>query len=455
MKENEFLDLKKKLEDLLEKDPKNKDARFSLAASYYNFGNSFLRQKKFDDAIKNYLKSIEIDEKFIHSYYNLGNAYKEKNNLEKAIKYFQRTTELDLKNIPAKINLAVSHSAIGNSKECIRNFKDLLLKNTYNSNLNNKMEADIRYSLGIELLREGNYEEGLKNYEYRLQASDYPIIIDGNKKKAKSLDEIKNKKVLAVAEQGFGDVLQFVRYLKLLKEYTSEIYLQCNKKLFRILNSIDCVKGFYDFDDKIENYDFYIPLMSLPYLFKTNLKNIPNFYYIKPEENLVNEWKNKLKEKKGFKIGLFWQGNIKSSGSSARAIKLKDLEILLDFKNVDFISLQKGDGHEQIKESKFSKYMIDNNDNIDTGTDAFIDTAAIIKNLDLIISSDTSIVHLSGAMGKKVWMLEPKVPNWPWTNYGSTSPWYKSLEIFRQKKKNNWDEPIKDLKKELLKILSE
>ena len=185
MKKNEFSDLKKKLEDLLEKDPKNKNARFSLAAFYYNLGNSFLRKKKFDDAIKNYLKSIEIDEKFIHSYYNLGNAYKEKNNLEKAIKYFQITTELDLKNIPAKINLAVSLSAIGNSKECIRNFKDLLLKNTYNSNLNDKMEADIRYSLGIELLREGNYEEGLKNYEYRLQASDYPIIIDGNKKKTK------------------------------------------------------------------------------------------------------------------------------------------------------------------------------------------------------------------------------------------------------------------------------
>ena len=79
--------------------------------------------------------------------------------------------------------------------------------------------------------------------------------------------------------------------------------------------------------------------------------------------------------------------------------------------------------------------MIDNNDNIDTGEDAFIDTAAIIKNLDLIISSDTSIVHLSGAIGKKVWMLETKIPNWPWTNYGRTSPWYKSLEIFRQKKK--------------------
>ena len=453
MEEKELFAIKKELENLIKKNPDNKDARFSLAALYYNLGNSFLRQKKFDDAIKNYLSSIKLDKTFVHSYYNLGNAYKERNDLEKAIEYFQKTTEIDQKNIPAKINLAVSHSSIGNSKECIRNFKDLLLKNTYNSNLNNKMEADIRYSLGIELLREGNYEEGLKNYEYRLQASDYTLIIDENKKKPKSLDEIKNKKILAVAEQGFGDVLQFVRYLKLLKEYTSEIYLQCNKKLFRLLKSVGCIKIFYDFDDKIENYDFYIPLMSLPYLFKTNLKNIPNFYYIKPEKNLVNKWENKLKEKKGFKIGLFWQGNVDSSGSSARAIKLNDLEILLDFKNVDFVSLQKGNGHEQIKESRFSQYMIDNNDNIDTGDDAFIDTVAIIKNLDLVISSDTSIVHLSGAMGKKVWMLEPKVPNWPWTNYGSTSPWYKSLEIFRQKKKNNWEQPIKDLKNKLLKIL--
>jgi len=453
MKENELLELEKKLKDLLSKNPNDKDARFSLAALYYNLGNSFLRQKKFNDAIKNYLKSIELDKKFIHSYYNLGNVYKEKNDLEKAIKYFQTTTELDNNNVPAKINLAVAHSASGNSKECIRNFEDLLSKNNYKSNLNNKMEADIRYSLGIELLREGNYEEGLKNYEHRLEASDYPLIINENKKKLKSLDEIKNKKVLAVAEQGLGDVLQFVRYLKLLKKYASEIYLQCNKKLFRILSSIGCINKFYDLDDKIENYDFYIPLMSLPYLFKTNLKNIPNFYYIKPEENLVNEWKNKLKGKKGFKIGLFWQGNIESSGAIERAIKLKDLEVLLDFKNVDFVSLQKGNGHEQIKESRFSEYMIDNNDNIDTGEDAFIDTAAIIKNLDLIISSDTSIVHLSGAIGKKVWMLEPKIPNWPWTNYGRTSPWYKSLEIFRQKKKNNWEQPIKDLKNKLLKNL--
>ena len=303
------------------------------------------------------------------------------------------------------------------------------------------------------MLREGKYKEGLKNYECRLSASDYPLDLKLYKNMPRSLDEIKNKKVLAVAEQGLGDVLQFVRYLKLLKKYASEIYLQCNKKLFRILSSIGCINKFYDLDDKIENYDFYIPLMSLPYLFKTNLKNIPNFYYIKPEENLVNEWKNKLKEKKGFKIGLFWQGNIKSSGSSARAIKLKDLEILLDFKNVDFISLQKGYGHEQIKESKFSKYMIDNNDNIDTGTDAFIDTAAIIKNLDLIISSDTSIVHLSGAIGTKVWMLEPKIPNWTWTNYGTTTSWYSSLEIFRQEKADDWKKPVKDLKNKLSEIL--
>ena len=455
MEEKELFAIKKELENLIKKNPDNKDARFSLAALYYNLGNSFLRQKKFDDAIKNYLSSIKLDKTFVHSYYNLGNAYKERNDLEKAIEYFQKTTEIDQKNIPAKINLAVAHSASGNSKECIKNFEDLLFINDYKSNLNNKMEADIRYSLGIELLREGNYEEGLKNYEHRLEASDYPLIINENKKKVKNLDEIKNKKLLVISEQGFGDTLQFVRYTKLLKEYTSEIYFQCNKKMFRILKSVGHIKKFYDFEDKIENYDFYVPLMSLPYLFKTNLKNIPNFNYIEPEANLVNEWKVKLKDKKGFKIGLFWQGNVDSSGSRARAIKLKDLEILLEFKNVDFVSLQKGDGHEQIKESKFSKYMVDSNDNIDIGEDAFIDTAAIIKNLDLIISSDTSIVHLSGSIGKKIWMLEPKVPNWPWTNYGDTSPWYKSLEIFRQKKKNNWDEPIKDLKKELLKILSE
>ena len=453
MNEKEILALEEKLKGLLKKNLENKEARFSLAALYYNFGNSFLRKKKFNEAIKNYFQSIKIDQNFVPSYYNLGNVYKEKGDLEKAIKYFKIAVKIDPKNIPAKINLGVANSANGNSKECIEHFNDLLIEDNYKLSLNNKFESDIRYSLGIELLREGNYEEGLKNYEYRLEASDYPLDLNQYKKRPKDLNEIKNKKILAVAEQGFGDVFQFVRYLKLLEKYTSDIYLKCNKKLFRILSCIKSIKKFYDFNEKIEDYDFCIPLMSMPFLFGTNLKNIPNFSYILPEKKLVDKWRDKLKEKKGFKIGLFWQGNTESSGSKKRAIKLNDLETLLELKKIDFISLQKGDGHEQIKKTKFSKHMSDNNNIIDVGEDAFIDSAAIIKNLDLIISSDTSIIHLSGAIGTKVWMLEPKVPNWPWTNYGTTTPWYSSLIIFRQEKVNNWKKPIKDLKNELLKIL--
>ena len=165
MDEKKILDIKKKLEDLLKKDPENKDARFSLAGLYYNLGNSFFRKKKFDDAIANYLKSIESDKKFVHSYYNLGNVYKERDDLEKAIRYFEITTEVDPNNISPKINLAVANSASGNSKESIKHFRDLLIKDNYKSNLNNTIESDIRCSLGIELLREGNYEEGLKNYD--------------------------------------------------------------------------------------------------------------------------------------------------------------------------------------------------------------------------------------------------------------------------------------------------
>mgnify|MGYP000126694899 CR=1 FL=1 len=296
MEEKKIIELKKKLEDLLNKKPNNTDARFSLAALYYNLGNSFLRKKKFDEAIKNYLKSIEIDKKFVSSYYNLGNVYKEKEDLEKAIAYFKIAVEIDPNNISAKINLGVANSSNGNSKECIKHFKDLLKQNNYKSNLNETRKSDIRYSLGIELLREGEYKEGLKNYEYRLKTSDYPLDLNQYKKKPNNLNEIKNKKILAVAEQGFGDVFQFIRYLKLLEKHTSEIYFQCNKKLFRVLSCIKSIKKFYNFNDKVEDYDFCIPLMSLPLLFSTDLKTIPNFSYIYPEEKLVNDWNNKLKE---------------------------------------------------------------------------------------------------------------------------------------------------------------
>ena len=276
------------------------------------------------------------------------------------------------------------------------------------------------------------------------------------KNKPSNLNEIKNKKVLAVAEQGIGDVFQFIRYLKLLEKYASEIYFQCSKKLFRVLKCIRSIKKFYDLDEKIKDYDFCIPLLSLPLLFNSNLKTIPNFSsYICPEEKLVNTWNNKLKKKEGYKIGLFWKGNTESTGSKKRAINLKDLETLLELKKINFISLQKGEGHEEIKKTKFSKYMIDNDKIIDTGKDAFVDTAAIIKNLDLVISIDTGMVQLCGAIGTKIWMLSPKVPNWPWTNYGTTTPWYSSLKIFRQEKVNDWEKPIKNLKNKLSEILQQ
>ena len=456
MDKKKIIELKKKFEDLLSKEPNNKDALFSLAALHYNLGNSSLRKKKIDIAIKHYLQSIKVDKKFVSSYYNLGNAYKEKEDLEKAIKYFKTAVDIDPNKIPAKINLGVANSAIGNSKDCIKHFMDLLTQNNYKSSLNKIMESDIRYSLGIELLREGKYEEGLQNYEHRLQASDYSLDLNQYKNKPSNLNEIKNKKVLVLAEQGIGDVFQFIRYLKLLEKYASEIYFQCSKKLFRVLKCIRSIKKFYDLDEKIKDYDFCIPLLSLPLLFNSNLKTIPNFSsYICPEERLVNTWNNKLKKKEGYKIGLFWKGNTRSTGSKKRSINLKDLETLLELKKINFISLQKGEGHEEIKKTKFSKYMIDNDKIIDTGKDAFVDTAAIIKNLDLVISIDTGMVQLCGAIGTKIWMLSPKVPNWPWTNYGTTTPWYSSLKIFRQEKVNDWEKPIKNLKNKLSEILQQ
>ena len=280
MDDKKIFALKKKLKDLLKKNPEDRETRFSLAALYYNFGNSFLRKKKFDEAIKNYLKSIEIDKKFVSSYYNLGNVYKEKEDLEKAIKYFKIAVDIDPNNIPAKINLGVANSAIGNSKDCIKHFMDLLTQNNYKSSLNKIMESDIRYSLGIELLREGKYEEGLQNYEHRLQTSDYSLDLNQYKNKPSNLNEIKNKKVLVVAEQGTGGVFQFIRYLKLLEKYVPEIYFQCSKKVLRVLKCIRSIKKFYDLDEKIKDYDFCIPLLSLPLLFNSNLKTIQNIFPI-------------------------------------------------------------------------------------------------------------------------------------------------------------------------------
>jgi ADP-heptose:LPS heptosyltransferase len=269
-------------------------------------------------------------------------------------------------------------------------------------------------------------------------------IFKGTKWDGSSLE---GKKILILSEQGFGDTINFIRFFPLIKEKKGYIILECKKelrKLFEDSFKIDEVvekKG--DFAPNV-NFDFYIHLMSLPRIFGTNLSNIPNrFPYLFADKELAKKFKSQF-DKDHFNVGVVWAGNPEQVNDKKRSTKFEKFKILKDISKVKLYSLQKGEAAKEL-----DNWAVDLSDQIN----CFADTAAIIDNLDLIITVDTSVAHLAGAMGKRVWILLAFSSDWRWLLDRRDSPWYPSAKLFRQPKLGDWDSVFDEVRKELISLV--
>ena len=262
-----------------------------------------------------------------------------------------------------------------------------------------------------------------------------------------SLEDVKGKKILVYAEQGLGDALHFLRYLKLLKRDGAHIIFECDKGLHPLLAKCGYV------DELIERistakrdmeYDYDVPLLSLARLYGTNSENIPlEIPYVEADEEKVEFWKNHIDDE-GFKIGLVWGGSPVHQNDKNRSVKLARFSPLFSINGTSFFSLQKG-----IPQLQLSDYALMVKDLDIVGIQSWADTAAIIENLDLVIAVDTSVCHLAGAMGKEVWTLIPHNSDWRWLLEREDSPWYPSMKLYRQKELGNWDEVFERLERDL------
>ena len=193
--------------------------------------------------------------------------------------------------------------------------------------------------------------------------------------------------------------------------------------------------------------------MSLPGIFRTNMETIPaNIPYLQADQKLVEHWREELSTIDGFKIGIAWQGNPEYISDRKRSVPLEQFGRMANIDGVRLISLQKGPGTEQLKsvEGKFS--VVDLGDKLDKSGGAFMDTAAILKNLNLVITSDTALPHLAGALGVPVWMALALVPDWRWLLQREDSPWYPTMRLFRQMRPGNWDDVFARIAEELGKV---
>ena len=268
-------------------------------------------------------------------------------------------------------------------------------------------------------------------------------------------EDLEGRHLLVFSEQGLGDIIQFARYLPLLARNRCQITFLTGAKLIRLLRPLTSGIEVISTLGTERKFDFQCALMSLPHRFGTDLASIPNSVpYLRAEDALIARWRERIGAH-GFKIGIAWQGNPQAPIDRGRSIPLTEYFALARLPGVRLISLQKQHGLDQLGELPDDVTIETLGEDFDNGPDAFVDTAAVMENLDLIITSDTSIAHLAGALGRSTWIALKYVPDWRWLLDREDSPWYPTVRLFRQSERDNWQPVFAKIERELRSLLDE
>jgi hypothetical protein len=286
----------------------------------------------------------------------------------------------------------------------------------------------------------GRSEQGWPGYEWRWRCKEFaplpplhPPRWDGS--------PLAGRTILIQTEQGVGDTLQFIRYVPLVQESGGRVILVCQPALVPLLRRSPRIERLVAHGESLPEYDVHVPLLSLPGLFGTTLDTVPAAVpYLDAEPALMEAWRHRLGSYAGFRVGIVWQGNPQFRFDRLRSIPLAQFSPLAQVPGVHLVSLQNGAGRDQLSALPGSFPVTDLGHQLDDATGAFLDTAAVMKNLDLVISSDTAAAHLAGALGVPVWVPLHDVPDWRWLLDREDSPWYLTMRLFRQSRPGQWEE---------------
>jgi tetratricopeptide (TPR) repeat protein len=361
---------------------------------------------------------------------NLGLALRHAHRLDDAIASFRQALAFDPRFAGHHNHLGLALSEVGQLDAAVESLRRAL---TLDPN-----SAEFRENLGLILLLKGEFREGWAQYDSRnkvRRSEAQRSTIDAPFWKGEPLAGMR---ILVRAEQGLGDTLQFVRYLPMLVDAGAAVTFEVQPKLAPILKpfskSIAIVPGC----DARDTLDFQSNLLSLPGGFGTDLSNIPcNVPYLSADDSLVSHWRGIIGAD-GFKVGICWQGNPNYKGDRVRSIPLREFGPLADIPGIRLISLQKRPGDEQIASVPFADRIEVLGDNFDERGGAFMDSAAVMMSLDLVVTSDTSIAHLAGALARPLYVALPLVPDWRWLIDRDDSPWYPTARLFRQERARDW-----------------
>tara|TARA_Y100001968_G_C19428412_1_gene755690 strand:+ start:224 stop:1798 length:1575 start_codon:yes stop_codon:yes gene_type:complete len=414
-----------------------------------NLGNILQENGNYSDSIIALNKSIEIEPNSFESRYNLGISLFKNEDSDKAIEEYKYSIRIKPYHFYAYINLGNAFFAIGKYQKA---------KKSYEYALKIKPSSpEAKFNIAQILLLLGDYEIGLQYYEERFRAlqGERLILTKTSLEQWDGKNLLKNQKLIVIAEQGFGDTIQFVRYLPYLSKLGIDITLIAQKELYKLLKFSNLNIEITTNND-LHNIESgrWIPLLSIPKLLGVEpTKPICSSKYLSTADEIKKKWKPIINQQKQPIIGINWQGNPKheNSNSRGRSILLEQLGPIANTISGSLLSFQKGYGSEQLLKCSFRDKFVTCQEQIDLSLD-FSESAALIELCDLIITTDTSLAHLSGALGKRTWLLLKYVPEWRWGLNKNETFWYPSIRLFRQRIIGDWEEVVQRICSEIINI---
>ena len=402
--------------------------------AYYNRANLFAKMKKFSEAIQDYDHALKYFPNDAEVYLNKGNVLRDMDRKNEALNCYDRAIHM-------KPDYAEAYYNRGNLLSEQRRFDDALGSYDLAIQLQPRY-VDAHWNKALALLLNGKLKEGWRLYEWRWK-TEHQEKNARNYSKPLWLgkEDLSGKTILLWAEQGFGDTIQFCRYAALVKSRGARVLLEIPQPLARLLKGLPGVDILLDGGQPLPHFDYHCPLLSLPRAFNTELETIPKHqHYLTISDELREKWALKLGTKIKPRIGIAWSGNRSHINDHNRSLIL---EFLLRYLpgDYEYFCLQKdirAQDIEVLKKSTIRHFG-------DQMTD-FAATAALCDLMDLVISVDTSVAHLSGAIGTPTWILLPHIPDWRWLLDRDDSPWYPSVRLFRQDRAGAWDAVLKNIK---------
>ena len=442
-----------------------------IATIFCDKGDELLKAQKYQFAIAMYQKSIKQDSSYDRSVNNIGVSLQYLNEFDQAKSYFQKAVQINPYHEEAWNNLGSILYLLEKTDECFaplqqaisiaKDYADahfnlaqsLLRKAIESYQSQSKKQSFSLDSSGKELddypFAHNDFQNGFKAYEWRWESDQFPSHIQDSPGKKWKGESLTDKKLLLISEQGYGDILFFVRYVSKLPE--CYLILLTHKQMLPLLSDYPGIDQIITDGDPIPDVDYHIPLGSLPHALMPDLeKVIFNHPYIQAPLTIKDHIKKQINPFRDMtKIGLVWASGGVNQHMDKRTYGLKNFSALFELDNVHFFSLQKGPRADDLRDFSDAPVTDMQND-----IENFEDTAAIISQMDLVITTDTAVGHLAGAMGKKTWIGLQFSPGWPWGETGVESCWYKNHRLFRQNQPDDYMAVVQKMKSLLKKQLS-